>query len=376
LFGGKEVATLAAEGIPIEEIRVRAYTIPTEAPESDGTFQWDSTTMILVTARAGGEEGLGYSYASTATARLIQERFTALVAGMNVMNLPAIYQAMVHDLRNIGRPGIDAMAIAAVDSALWDLKARIVGLPLVALLGAAHEEMAIYGSGGFTSYSIEELEDQLGGWAEQGFSMVKMKVGRDPEADVERVEAAREAIGEAVELFVDGNGAYGRKAALAYAGVFADYGVTWFEEPVSSDDLDGLRLLRDEGPAGMEIVAGEYGYDLWYFQRMLNAGAVDVLMPDVTRCNGITGFLQAGHLCDAYQIPLSSHCAPALSLHPCCALSRARHIEYFYDHARIEQIFFDGAPRPFKGALHPDLSQPGLGLTLKANDVEKYAVGF
>src|SRR5581483_3886374 len=127
---------------------------------------------------------------------------------------------------------------------------------------------------------------------------VKMKIGRDPANDPRRVAEAREAIGPDTQLFVDANGAYSRKEALALAHLFArDAGVTWFEEPVSSDDLEGLHLMREHAPAGMEIAAGEYGYDLWYFRRMLEAEAVDVLQADATRCAGITGFLRVGALC-------------------------------------------------------------------------------
>lgn len=266
------------------------------------------------------------------------------------------------------------MAIAAVDNALWDLKARLLGLPLVTLLGAVRDCIPAYGSGGFTSYSIPQLKKQLGGWAAEGISRVKMKIGRHPDQDVARVRAAREALGPDAELFVDANGAYSRKEALAMAEAFARFGVTWFEEPVSSDDLEGLRLLRDRGPAGMAIAAGEYGYDLPYFERMLDAGAVDVLQADATRCAGITGFLQVSALCAARSMPLSAHTGPSLHTHPCCALTQAVHVEYFHDHARIEQMLFDGARTPVKGVLKPDLSRPGLGLELKRADAAKYAV--
>jgi L-alanine-DL-glutamate epimerase-like enolase superfamily enzyme len=203
--------------------------------------------------------------------------------------------------------------------------------------------------------------------------MVKMKVGREPERDVERVAVAREAIGEATALFVDANGAYSRKRALALAGAFADEGVRWFEEPVTSDDLEGLRLLRDRAPAGMEIAAGEYGYGLPYFERVVEAGAVDCLQADVTRCGGITGFLQVGALCDARAIDLSAHCAPAASLPACLAVPRLRHLEYFHDHVRVERMLFDGVPEPEGGALVPDRSRPGLGLELKRADAERFA---
>ncbi|MFN2492596.1 MAG: enolase C-terminal domain-like protein, partial [Pyrinomonadaceae bacterium] len=199
--------------------------------------------------------------------------------------------------------------------------------------------------------------------------------GSHPSDDLDRVRAAREAIGPTTELFVDANGAYSRKQALAFAERFAaDYGVSWFEEPVPSDDLEGLRLLRDRAPAGMDIAAGEYGYDLLYFRRMLEGNAVDVLQVDASRCAGITGFLRAAELCEANSIPLSAHCAPSLHVHPCCALTPVQHVEYFHDHARIEQMLFDGTLTPVDGELRPDLSRPGLGLELKRLDVARFAV--
>ncbi len=221
------------------------------------------------------------------------------------MAVPAAWEAMVHAIRNLGRPGICSMAIAAVDSCLWDLKARLLDVPLVTLLGAAHDGAPVYGSGGFTSYSTAQLQKQLGGWVAEGIPRVKMKIGAHPDQDLDRVRAARQAIGPEPELFVDANGAYSRKQALDFADAFTEFGVSWFEEPVSADDLAGLHLLRDRAPAGMEIAAGEYGYDLWYFRRMLEAEAVDVLQADATRCAGITGFLQVG-------AALSGPLAPAL----------------------------------------------------------------
>jgi L-alanine-DL-glutamate epimerase-like enolase superfamily enzyme len=256
------------------------------------------------------------------------------------------------------------------------LKARLLDLPLVTLLGAVRDSVPVYGSGGFTSYSLAQLEAQLGGWIAEGITRVKMKIGAHPADDRDRVRAARKAIGSDAELFVDANGAYSRKQALAFADAFAELGVSWFEEPVSSDDLEGLRLLRERAPAGMDIAAGEYGYDLFYFRRMLEAGAVDVLQADATRCAGITGFLRVSALCEARSLPLSAHTAPSLHAHPCCALTPVRHVEYFHDHVRLEHMLFDGALTPVHGALHPDLSRPGLGLELKRSDAERYAQRF
>jgi L-alanine-DL-glutamate epimerase-like enolase superfamily enzyme len=201
-----------------------------------------------------------------------------------------------------------------------------------------------------------------------------MKVGSHPEQDLNRVKTARLSIGPKTELFVDANGAYGRKEALNFAEKFRhDYNVSWFEEPVPSDDLEGLRLIRNRAPAGMEIAAGEYGYDSFYFRRMLDAGAVDVLQADASRC-GITGFLQTAARCEARLIPLSAHCAPSLHVHLCCATSVVRHLEYFHDHVRIEQMLFEGAAKPLQGELRPDLSRPGMGLEFKRLDAKRFAV--
>lgn len=358
----------------IERLDVSAFTIPTDSPESDGTYSWDKTTLVLVEITGGGKTGLGYTYADAATAHLIVEMLAEVVRGQDAFAIPAAWQAMLRSVRNLGLPGISSMAIAAVDVALWDLKARLLDLPLVTLLGAARQGVPVYGSGGFTSYSIERLQDQLHGWVEQGIPRVKMKIGRHPRQDLERVRVACEAIGTGAELFVDANGAYGRKQALAQDEAFAELGVSWFEEPVSSDDLEGLHLLRDRAPAGMDIAAGEYGYTARYFRQMLAAGAVDVLQADATRCGGLTGFLQAGALCQAASVPLSAHCAPSLHVHPCSALLPVRHLEYFHDHVRIEHLLFDGALMPVEGVLYPDLSRPGLGLEFKHADAEPYVV--
>jgi L-alanine-DL-glutamate epimerase-like enolase superfamily enzyme len=362
-----------APEVAIEGIDVTAYTLPTDQPESDGTAEWKATTMVLVEAHGGGETGLGYTYGDVSSGKVIDSVLRDVVSGRDAMAVGAAWEAMGRACRNLGRPGVASMAIAAVDTALWDLKARLLGLPLATLLDPVRTAVPVYGSGGFTSYTDDRLAEQLGGWAAMGIPRVKMKVGRDPERDPERVRVARDAIGPDTELYVDANGALSRKGALAFALRVAEQGVSWFEEPVSSDDLEGLRLVRDRAPEGMDIAAGEYGYMLPYFEAMLAAGAVDCLQADVTRCEGITGFLRVGALCQARSLELSGHCGPAIHLHPCCAVPALRHLEYFHDHVRFERRLFDGVPEPADGALHPDLSRPGNGLELRRADAERYA---
>jgi L-alanine-DL-glutamate epimerase-like enolase superfamily enzyme len=358
----------------VEGLAASAYTIPTEEPESDGTLEWDSTTIVVVEAEGGGERGLGYTYAPAAAGKLVEEMLAHIVTGHDAMDVRAAWLAMGSALRNAGRPGIGFMALSAVDVALWDLKARLLDVPLVRLLGAAHADVPVYGSGGFTSYPLERTRQQLGGWVANGIRAVKMKVGRDPGRDPARLDAARGAIGDAIELFVDANGAFGRKQALAWAERYArEWGVTWFEEPVSSADLAGLRFVRERSPAGLEIAAGEYAYVPADFRNLLVAGAVDCLQADVTRCGGITGFLTVDGLTAGHGIDLSGHCAPAVSVHVLAAAQRLRHLEWFHDHVRVEQLLFEGTLEPKGGVLHPDLSRPGLGLELKRADALRYA---
>jgi L-alanine-DL-glutamate epimerase-like enolase superfamily enzyme len=357
----------------ITRVRATAFRFPTDAPEADGTIAWDATTMVLVDVEAAGQRGMGYSYAAAGAVEVIDDILAKVVIGKDCFAIPLLWTAMVGAVRNIGWRGIAASAISAVDVALWDLKARMLEVPLATLFGIARERVPIYGSGGFTSYSGDRLREQLSAWVERdGCRFVKMKVGTHPDHDIQRVAAAREAIGDAA-LFVDANGAYSRKQALLFAQRFDELDVSWFEEPVSSDDLDGLRFMRDHAPASMEIAAGEYGYDPFYFRGMLEAGAVDVLQADATRCGGYTGFLRAAALADAFEIPLSAHTAPALHLPVCCAAPRLRHIEWFHDHARIERSVFDGAPVPKDGMIAPALDRPGHGLVFKQRDAERLA---
>jgi L-alanine-DL-glutamate epimerase-like enolase superfamily enzyme len=363
------VITESRLGTEVESLAVSAYTIPTDEPESDGTLEWDSTTIVLVEVRAGGRTGLGYTYGNRAIATLIRSKLADVVVGHDPLDVAGAWQRMQVELRNEGHDGHAMMAVSAVDVALWDLKAKLLGLPLASLLAAAREAVAVYGSGGFCSYSYERLREQLGGWVAAGIPRVKMKLGREPAADPRRLDAAREAIGNDTELYVDANGAFQAKEALAWADRYAaEWGVTWFEEPVSSADLDGLRLVRERAP--LEVAAGEYAYVPRDFVNLL--GAVDCLQADVTRCGGVTGALASGGLAQAHGLDLSAHCAPGISAHVFCGVARLRHLEYFHDHVRVERMLFDGLLEPELGALRPDASRPGLGLELRRSDAERW----
>ncbi len=365
-------------GPKIGRVTVAAYEVPTDGPdgrEADGTLQWNSTTVVVVEVEAGGERGIGYTYGDVSTARLVESKLGPRLVGKYALMVGQLWHEQMKSLRNAGRPGIGTMAVSAVDVALWDLKAKLLGLPLLRLLNAFHDSVPVYGSGGFCNYSLDRLVSQVTGWVEQGIPRVKIKTSRHPEQDPERLSACRSAIGERTELMTDANGALSRKEALYWAWRFReDWNVSWFEEPVSSDDREGLRLIRDQGPPGLDVAAGEYGYVLYDFADLLEAQAVDCLQADVTRCGGITGLLQVAGLAAARSLDLSAHCAPAISAHAFCAVERLRHLEFFHDHDRIEHMLFDGALSPVEGRLTPDPTRPGLGIALKAEDAARYEV--
>jgi L-alanine-DL-glutamate epimerase-like enolase superfamily enzyme len=362
-------------GPEITALDAAAYVIPTDAPEADGTLTWDKTTMVVVRAKAGNERGIGWSYTAAAAADVVGELLAGPVTGRDAFDVAGAAEAMARQVRNAGRPGLVAMAISAVDIALWDLKARLLGVSLSGLLGRARDAVPVYGSGGFTSYPDERTREQLSGWTEkQRIPRVKIKIGESwggaERRDLARVRLAREVIGPDAELYVDANGGYTTGQAVRVAAAMDDYGVTWFEEPVSSQDLAGLAAVRRQ--VRPDVAAGEYSWSLADSAALITAGAVDCLQLDVTRCGGITGFLRGAGLAAAHNLQVSGHCAPNLHAHVCAALPNLRHLEYFHDHQRIERMLFDGTLDPDGGAMHPDPGRPGHGLTLRDADAEPF----
>ncbi|MEO9138933.1 MAG: enolase C-terminal domain-like protein [Jatrophihabitans sp.] len=371
------MTTVHASAVTIDHIAVSTYTIPTDQPEADGTLAWSSTTMVLVEVSGGGQTGLGYTYAAPACQPLIEQVLTEAILHRQVLDVSGAWEAMVRAIRNLGRPGLVSCAISAVDTALWDLKGKLLDAPVCRLLGVVHGAVPVYGSGGFTTYDEARAREQLEQWV-QGWQLPRVKIkigeswGHNVERDLARIGFAREVIGTDVELFVDANGGYTRKQAIRIAAAMAEHDVTWFEEPVSSDDLVGLKEVRDQ--VSPDVTAGEYGFDLVYFARMVAAQAVDCLQVDVTRCGGITEWVRVAAVAAAAGLQVSGHCAPNLHAHVATSAPNLRHLEYFHDHVRIENLIFDGALDPTGGALRPDQTRPGLGLELKRADAEKFRV--
>lgn len=370
------MTSMVNSGAAVEQVQTTAYTIPTATDEeSDGTFTWDSTSVVVIEVAADGHRGLGYTYADPSVAQVIESKLADIVCGSDAMAPQQLWAQMQVQIRQLGHAGIAAMAVSAVDVALWDLKARLLGVSLADLLPRYRDSVPIYGSGGFCNLSADQLREQVQGWMDDDIPRVKIKVGRDPEADPDRVQLVRDVVGSGVEVMVDANGAYQPHEAIDHARRFRELGVTYLEEPVTSQDVAGMAEVRRHAPPGLAIAAGEYGWSLPMLEQLLSARAVDILQADVTRCGGITNFPRIDGMCRARSMPFSAHCAPAISAHACCAMETVLHIEYFFDHYRIERILFDGTLSPEGGMLTPDRSRPGLGLELCRDRAARYEIG-
>jgi L-alanine-DL-glutamate epimerase-like enolase superfamily enzyme len=363
----------ASLGHTVEALHASDHTVPTEFPESDGTFEWDHTTLVLVQVSSGNTTGIGYTYGDAAVADLVRDLLAPAVIGANATAPGVAWEAMLRAARNAGLAGPMAQAVSAVDTALWDLKARLLRVPLTALFPGFRAAAPAYASGGFTSYPLSRLQTQLSDWSDRGYTAVKIKVGRDDAEDEARVRAARATLAPEVTLMVDANGAYTPRQAIERAHRFAEHGVGWLEEPVTSDDPDGLRFVRDHAPAGMLVTAGEYTFDPWAAQQLLKAQAVDVLQLDATRCLGFTGALLAAAAAATAHVPVSTHTAPQLHVHLAAGVRDLHSVEWFHDHARVESLLFEDTVQPHDGIVAAKVTRTGNGLVLRATTAKQAA---
>jgi L-alanine-DL-glutamate epimerase-like enolase superfamily enzyme len=348
-------------GPPITRVTPATYKVPTPEPEADGTLQWDATTAVTVTLEAGGQSGVGWTYSGEGAASVIAEKLAGVLHDHDAFDVARGWDAMRRSCRNLGSKGLVMQAISAVDTAWWDLKARLLDVSLGALLGRCRDAVPIYGSGGFTTLDGVELRKQVEWWHSVGCPAMKIKIGESwgtrVERDLARVRQLREYAGERVQLMVDANGGYTLGQARRVGSALDELGVVWFEEPVSSDGLAALRAaLR------CDVTAGEYASDVYEMRAL--APVVDCLQLDATRCGGYTGFLRGAALAQAHNLQVSAHCAP--SLHACvaAAVPNLRHVEWFADHARLEPLLFDGIPDARDGALQVGDDRPGHGMSI------------
>ncbi len=359
-------------GASIDTVRTASFRFPTPEPEADGTLEWDATTAVTVTVHAAGLIGLGWTYSSPAAAAVIEQHLAPAIGGRDACDIDGGWLAMRRACRNLGTKGLVMQAISAVDVAWWDLKAKLFDQPLIGLLGAGRSSVPVYGSGGFTTLSRTQLADQVRGWQEAGCTAMKIKIGEAwgtrVERDIDRLDQLRTLAGDGVTLMADANGAYTVGRARRVGTALDALGVTWFEEPVSSDDLAGLASVR--AAVHCDIAAGEYAADSYDITALLPH--VDCLQLDASRCGGYTGWLAGAALARAHNRDVSAHCAPSLHAPVAAAITNLRHVEWFADHARLEPLLLDGTPEVRDGALHLRPDSAGHGMTLSP-EAERYA---
>lgn len=357
----------------ISRVTAAVYRFPTPQPEADGTLRWDATTTVTVTVTAGGKTGLGWTYSSPAAAAVIHHHLAEAVRDRDALDIAGAWSAMHRACRNLGTRGLVMQALSAVDIALWDLKARLLDISLPGLLGRCRNDVPIYGSGGFTTLTDAQLADQVNWWQSADCTAMKIKIGeswgRRVDRDLARVRQLGDLAGAGVQLMVDANGGYSTGQARRVGAQLDDLGVVWFEEPVSSDDTEGLAVVR--AAVRCDVAAGEYVAEVYDVQALIPL--VDCLQLDATRCGGYTGWLRGAALADAHNLQVSGHCAPSLHAAVAAAVPNLRHVEWFADHARLEPLLVDGTPQARDGALHLDLTAPGHGMTLR-RDAEKWCV--
>jgi len=350
----------------VERVDWQVRNFPTPEPEADGTLEWSATTAVVVQLESRGCVGVGWTYSSPAAAAVVEHHLAGVVRGRPVPDVEAGWQAMHRAGRNLGTRGLFLQAMSAVDVAWWDLKAQVLGVPLPDLLGRCRDTVPIYGSGGFTTMTDDQLAAQVSQWSELGCRAMKIKIGeswgRCVERDLARVERLRGLAGDEVVLMVDANGAYSLGQALRVGQRLDELGVEWFEEPVTSDDVDGLSWLRDR--LRCDVAAGEYVSEVDDLRALVPA--VDCVQLDATRCGGYTGFLRGAFVAAASHREVSAHCAPALHAPVAAAVPNLRHVEYFADHARLEPSLLEGIAPVHDGALVPVHDRPGAGWTLRS----------
>jgi L-alanine-DL-glutamate epimerase-like enolase superfamily enzyme len=349
----------------IEHVSCEVRKFPTPEPEADGTYEWDATTAVVVQLSSGGAVGVGWTYSSPAAEAVVSHHLADAVRGRPVADVTAGWEQMHRAGRNFGTRGLWLQAMSAVDMAWWDLKARVLEVPLADLLGRCRDRVPVYGSGGFTTMDEEQLADQVAQWSSLGCRAMKIKIGEAwgtrIDRDLARVRQLKFLSRDGVQLMVDANGAYTLGQARRVGAELDELGVVWFEEPVSSDDVIGLGRLRDE--LSCDVAAGEYVAEVDDLRDLIPA--VDCVQLDATRCGGYTGFLRGAAVAAAAHREVSAHCAPAMHAPVTAAIANLRHIEYFADHARLEPELADGVPPVRDGAIVVGTDRPGNGLTLR-----------
>jgi L-alanine-DL-glutamate epimerase-like enolase superfamily enzyme len=332
--------------------------------------------MFVELATDAGITGISYSEGAGPVRSLIHDQLSDLIVGADPFETEKLWTNMFWRTRGNGRKGVAFQAISAVDNAVWDIKAKALGVPLYRLLGSAHDRVPVYGSGGWTHYTEKELVREQMSFVERGFPRTKMKVARDfgraEKEDIARLAAIRKTLGDDVTIFVDANNGYYAKQAIRMAAAFKDYDIGWFEEPVLADDIPGLASIAKA--ISIPVATGEHEYTKYGFRDLITAGAADIVQADVGRVGGVTEWMKIAHLAAAFNLPIAPHAYALLHLHPAMATPNLMVVEMLDIEWQPMMKWLIDPPHPENGQWTPDPDRPGNGIELNPSAVKKYAI--
>ena len=345
-----------------------------------GAWEGGATSIFIHIKTDEGIEGVGIAEPRPVHAirAIVDREFKGLLIGQDPFNIEKIWNEMFWKIRNYGRKGVGIQALAAIDVGLWDLKAKALGVPLYRLLNPMYESVPVYGSGGWTNMTEEELVGEATGFVDQGFSKYKMKVGmnfgQEEKEDIKRVAAVREAVGDDIEVYVDANMGYNVKQAIRMTRIFEEYNVGWLEEPVLADNITGLAEVTRA--SDIPIATGENEYTRHGFKELIANRGADIIQPDVARVGGVTEWMKVASLADSFGLQIAPHGIPEVHLHLCMAIPYLKVVEYFDGGwGRVGKAnFFTDVPLPQNGMWTPFPDKPGLGFGLDPDAVAKYSI--
>lgn len=324
-----------------------------------------------------GLEGLGISAGHSAVQAVVEHTLKDVLIGQDPFDVEKLWNLMFWHVRGFGRKGVAFCAISALDIALWDLKAKALGLPLYKLLGPYTDSVPVYGSGGWTNFDESQLVEEQLGYVERGFRRIKMKVGKDfgtrEDEDVKRLATVRKAVGDDVEIYVDANNGYYAKQAIRMSKVFEEFDVKWLEEPVLADDVEGLAAVARA--TTIPVATGEHEYTKFGFKDLIARGGADIVQPDVGRVGGVTEWLKVAHLAHAFNLPVAPHSYQLIHLHVACATPNLKVVEYLGAVEQSDRVWYAEFAEPVNGMWSPDPTKLGLGLELNPDTVARNRVG-
>lgn len=359
--------------------KIEVYLVSTKMPDNiaDATRKVDSVGYLIVRmCTDDGLEGIGVTYHEVggyAIKDLILRDIAPLLIGRDIFETEVVWQDLVQFLRGVGRKGVVFCAISAIDIAMWDLKGKAVGLPLYKLFGGNQKKIPAYCTGGWTSYSDDELVSEVKDIVAHGYSMVKFKVGvengNNIERDLLRVAKVREAIGNKVKIMLDANNIWDAATSIRFANQVKKYNIMFLEEPVGADDIPGLALFKRS--TDVTLATGEQEYTKYGARDLVLAEAADVIQIDCTRTGGYTEALKVAAITQAWNKKIAPHGMEHIHMHLISAMQNGLFVERTLTFEDITKKAFIDAPEPHNGIIEiPDL--PGLGLVLNLEYIKKH----